>query len=134
MIMLCSALIFLHQSEPPVELSHRHQKYSSESPSSIIVCGDNKPFLDHLPVLVGLCVIVGDKAGGEEPKDREERKASVAESRSVRGRRFMVSCFARREARYSDRVRLAGFDEDWVCGVRGEGCSWRRDFRRALVV
>jgi len=121
-----------------------HQKYSSESPSSMIVCGDNNPFRDHLPIpmpfpspLVGECVIVGDNAGDDEApvkdSDLGDRiDAATAVSRSVRGRRLRVSCFARREARYWDRLLRAGFGGGWGLGS-SEGLRRRRVVRRVVA-
>jgi hypothetical protein len=126
-----------------------YQKYSSESPSSMIVCDDSKFFLDHLPppipipfpsVLVGDCIIVGDKLGdvndlGDKPeKPAASRFKSVRGSRlrSVSGSRFKFSCFIFREARYWDILRFAGF-EGAVEGGLDEGESWKRDVRMVLV-
>jgi hypothetical protein len=115
----------------------------------MIVCDDSKPFLGHLPppipitfpsILVGECVIVGDKLGdvndlGDKPeKPAASRFRSVRGSRlrSVRGSRIKFSCFIFREARYWDILRFAGF-EGAVEGWLDEEESWRRDVRMDLV-
>lgn len=115
-----------------------------------MVCDDAKRFRAHLPppvpipeplpsVLVGECVMVGDRFGdvndlgdkAENPAASRFRSVRGSRLRSVRGSLFRFSCFTFLEARYWDMLRLAGLEVTEE--LLDEGESWRRDVRTFLA-